>query len=83
MERNASKSVPLDHLIKRGGGPRQLARGLGISSSAITQWPQVPIRRAVDVARLTGTPVDQIRPDIWSDDALREARSAHRREEVG
>ena len=43
----------------------ELARGLGITHGAVSQWDQVPMNRVLDVERLTGIPRHELRPDIY------------------
>jgi DNA-binding transcriptional regulator YdaS (Cro superfamily) len=59
------------------GGHGALGRLVGVSGSAVSQWERVPIDKAIAVARATHTPVSRIRPDIWGDEALQDALSAH------
>lgn len=49
----------------RSKGVRALARLLGITPAAISQWERVPLERVHDVARVTGIPVNEIRPDFF------------------
>ena len=51
--------------IDAAGGVSKLARGLGISPSAIPQWRQLPARHVPAVSRLTGIPRHELRPDLW------------------
>lgn len=45
----------------------RLARGLGITRSAVHQWERVPAERVVDVERITGIPRALLRPDLFDD----------------
>lgn len=51
--------------ITRAGGPSALARDLGISQAAISQWRQVPYSRVLTVERITGVSRYELRPDIY------------------
>lgn len=42
-----------------------LARSLGITHGAISQWDQVPAERVLDVERITGISRHELRPDIF------------------
>jgi DNA-binding transcriptional regulator YdaS (Cro superfamily) len=42
-----------------------LADALGITRSAIEQWPMVPAERVVEISRLTGIPREELRPDLY------------------
>lgn len=56
----------LHRYLKAGRGRAQeLAMGLGISPSAISQWDRIPAERALDVERLTGIPRHDLRPDLY------------------
>ncbi len=46
-----------------------LARELGITRGAISQWDEVPAKWLVDVSRITGLPVGVIRPDLFPSEA--------------
>jgi transcriptional regulator with XRE-family HTH domain len=43
----------------------RLARELGITRGAVAQWERVPAERLGDVARVTGIPMDRLRPDLF------------------
>jgi len=43
----------------------QLARELGITHGAISQWAQVPADRVLDVERITGISRHDLRPDVF------------------
>jgi DNA-binding transcriptional regulator YdaS (Cro superfamily) len=47
------------------GSAAQLARALGITRSAISQWRVVPVNRVRDIERLTGIHRSELRPDIF------------------
>lgn len=50
------------------GSATELARILGVSKSAISQWGDaedgVPLDRCVDIERATGVPCEELRPDM-------------------
>lgn len=54
----------LDRVIAKAGGVNALARQLGISSAAVSVWKRVPAARVAAVARITGLPAAEIRPDL-------------------
>lgn len=60
------KSVSVKALIEAAGGRIALSERLGITPQAVSQWDQVPQAHARIVAKMTGTPLYVIRPDIWS-----------------
>lgn len=51
------------------GGAAQLGRELGISRQAVIMWKICPVRRVLDIERLTKNQVTkhQLRPDIYPD----------------
>jgi len=59
----------LDEAIKHFGGQSILAKALGVSSMAISQWKKrgVPASRAVEIETATngGVPRHLIRPDLF------------------
>lgn len=58
---------PLDCAIEIVGGPAALARAIGVSPQAISQWKRAPIRRVLDIEKATGAKVtrSELRPDIY------------------
>lgn len=42
-----------------------LAKFLGVTRQAISDWPAVPIDRLKDVESFTGIPREKLRPDIF------------------
>ena len=47
------------------GNPTALAKQLGITLAAVSQWRQVPYLRVLEVERITGVPRHELRPDIY------------------
>ena len=43
----------------------RLAREIGITRGAVAQWDKVPAERMGDVSRVTGIPMDTLRPDLF------------------
>lgn len=43
----------------------RLARELSITRGAVAQWERVPAERLGDVARVTGIPMERLRPDLF------------------
>src|SRR5260370_6435886 len=59
-----------------GGNYSNLARLLGTTQSAVSQWKKkgrVPLRRALQIEALTGGQVtkEELRPDVFLDPAMR------------
>lgn len=58
------KSI-IAEVLSVAGGCTALARELGISKSAVSQWDRVPVERVLDVERMTGISRYRMRPDIY------------------
>lgn len=52
-------------IVEAAGGPRALARELGISHASICRWKRVPAERVLDVARIAKLRRSEVRPDIY------------------
>lgn len=50
---------------KAAGGPSKLAKALGITSQAVSQWRCVPAGYVMAVERLTGISKHKLRPDVF------------------
>ncbi len=61
------RSWALKRAVALAGGLTALARGLGISPQAISQWRQVPATRVLAVERATDGAVtrSELRPDLY------------------
>lgn len=62
---NLGGVAPIKDIIARAGGPAKLAASLGITSAAVSQWTRVPAERVLAVARASGLPAHDIRPDLY------------------
>lgn len=58
-------NLSIKDIAKEAGGVVSLSLKLGLSRGAVSQWNQVPLERVNDVARITGIPREQIRPDVF------------------
>jgi pyruvate kinase len=68
----------LEELFARRGAISRIAKELGISTAAVSQWKRVPDDRVADVARILGLPVSAIRPDLGAaPPARREPAARH------
>lgn len=45
----------------------RLAREIGITRGAVAQWDKVPGERLVSVSRVTGIPMERLRPDLFKE----------------
>lgn len=55
----------LDHAIQAAGGIGALARALGISQPAVSNWRRIPAERVLAVEALTGVHRSVLRPDLY------------------
>jgi DNA-binding transcriptional regulator YdaS (Cro superfamily) len=63
---NQSTTAPALRKIRRTHGLQSaLARHLGVTRQAISDWTAVPITRLKDVEKFTGIPREKLRPDIF------------------
>ncbi|MBN9529704.1 MAG: helix-turn-helix domain-containing protein [Alphaproteobacteria bacterium] len=64
------KDPSLIDAIYAAGGNNALARAIGVTPSAISQWDRVPAQRVLQVERATGGKVGrrQLRPDLYADE---------------
>jgi DNA-binding transcriptional regulator YdaS (Cro superfamily) len=60
----------LHQALAAAGGAAALARTLGITVQAISQWRQIPAERVVAVSRATNVPVTVLRPDLYPHDLV-------------
>ncbi|WP_082666601.1 transcriptional regulator [Acetobacter senegalensis] len=60
MENDALKRV-----IEAVGGVTPLASLLGIKPPSIYSWKEIPPRRVVRIAEITGIPACELRPDLY------------------
>jgi DNA-binding transcriptional regulator YdaS (Cro superfamily) len=50
---------------KQRGLRLKVARALGITHGAVSQWRRVPAERVIAVEALTGFPKERLRPDLY------------------
>lgn len=50
---------------KERGLRLKVARALGITHGAVSQWRRVPAGRVIAVEALTGIPRERLRPDLY------------------
>lgn len=62
--RNANRQPVLREIFARISITK-LARVLGISKMAVSQWRRVPAERALEINALTGIPLKRLRPDVY------------------
>jgi DNA-binding transcriptional regulator YdaS (Cro superfamily) len=59
----AAPTTPKDRAVDAAGGQSELARQLGVTRSAISQWDKIPMDRVFEVAAITGIAPHELRPD--------------------
>lgn len=62
---DSKKHPGLKRAIERVGTAAALARRLGITRQALGGWSEVPANRVREVARVTGVPKHELRPDLF------------------
>src|SRR5262249_28268912 len=60
-----SMSPGLTRAIEKAGSMGKLARMLGISQQAVSQWREVPTRHIIAIETATGVPREILRPDLY------------------
>ncbi|MDA9450028.1 MULTISPECIES: molecular chaperone TorD family protein [Bradyrhizobium] len=60
----------LDRAIDAAGGIAELARKIGISQPSVSNWTKVPAQRVVAVEAATGVARNDLRPDLYSEQAF-------------
>jgi DNA-binding transcriptional regulator YdaS (Cro superfamily) len=56
----------LQAAIKAAGSMTDLAKAIGITPSAVSQWDRIPQERVLDVEFATSVPREVLRPDIYA-----------------
>jgi DNA-binding transcriptional regulator YdaS (Cro superfamily) len=51
--------------VDKAGGVVALARQLGVTKGAVSQWERVPARHVLEVEQLSGVSRHQLRPDVF------------------
>lgn len=56
---------PLERAKERVGGQAALAKLIGVTAQAISQWVEVPPLRVLEVERVSGVSRSELRPDLY------------------
>ena len=80
MEGITLRPAPIVRLAKRlrvyrRGIIMEIAEGLGLATSTVCQWDQVPAERVAGVARVLGVSKHQLRPDLFDPPCPRRPRA--------
>ena len=55
----------LDLVLAAVGSRHRLALKLGISPAAVHKWTEIPVKRLLELERITGISRDKLRPDLF------------------
>jgi TorA maturation chaperone TorD len=67
------REAGVEQAIRAAGGVGALARGLGVSQPAVSNWQKIPAERVLAVEAHTGVPRTVLRPDLYPMSAEHEA----------
>lgn len=56
---------PLERAKERVGGQAELAKRIGVTAQAISQWDEVPPLRVLAVEAASGVSRHELRPDLY------------------
>lgn len=59
-------------LRSKRGLMAKVAKGLGVTKSAVSMWIQIPAERVAGVSRITGFSPHALRPDLFGEDGRAE-----------
>lgn len=69
---------PIDKVSEIYGSKAKLARSLGITKGAVSQWDVIPTKYIASIAEHTGMSVKELRPDLYPKDKNDKARKTDR-----
>jgi DNA-binding transcriptional regulator YdaS (Cro superfamily) len=59
------RNIQTDSAIRAAGGTSALAKKIGVTPQAISQWGVIPHARVAQVSLATGIPREELRPDLF------------------
>jgi len=62
---------PLERAIEGAGGQAALAKAIGVTAQAVSQWDEVPPLRVLQVERASGVSRYELRPDLYPAEGIR------------
>lgn len=71
----SDRTEALRRAIEKVGGLAGIAKPLGISEQAVSQWDEVPPLRVLAVEQVSGVPRHELRPDLYPEPTPAEARA--------
>lgn len=60
-----SQDIGIKLIRAKYGLAAALARHLGLRPSTISEWRAVPVHHVLEVARFSGIPREELRPDVF------------------
>jgi len=60
----------LERAIKGAGGQAALAKAIGVTAQAVSQWDEVPPLRVLQVERASGVSRYELRPDLYPAESI-------------
>jgi DNA-binding transcriptional regulator YdaS (Cro superfamily) len=63
------ETTPIDKAICAAGSRSALARIVGTSRQAVSQWKRIPVERVLVIEAATGISRYELRPDIYGEAA--------------
>tara|TARA_R110000787_G_scaffold121408_1_gene232274 strand:- start:256 stop:510 length:255 start_codon:yes stop_codon:yes gene_type:complete len=60
--------MEIKSIIKKAGGQLKLARLLGISQPAVSQWERIPVEHVLIIEHMVGINRHEMRPDVYPEE---------------
>ncbi len=72
------QSEPLRQAVAKFKTISAFAEALGVKPQAVSQWTDIPIRRVIEIERITGIPREQLRPDLYRTEETARSKEVER-----